>query len=140
MIRFLVERRWSILAIAVLIIVFGGQVVLHFLTDGPPRNDQAALDELRSQFPDTAWEPSLVTAYWREPDYLQVSLASDNRKLAMAACADLSQVIQVRTSTAPGNVTYTIHYPDGTLFILDQSGEMLVSNLSNGAGCQWRLD
>jgi hypothetical protein len=141
MFRLLVERprRALLLAVAVLIMVVGGRVVLLLVTGGPPRNDQAALDELRSQFSEAVWEPSLVSAYWSGPGDLEVSLDRDDRQLAMAACADLAQVIQVRTSTGPGGVTYTIHYSDGTLFILDQSKDIMVSNLSNGAGCQWRL-
>jgi hypothetical protein len=142
MFRLLIEhpRRALLLALVVLIMVVGGRVFLHFVADGPPRNDEAALDELRSQFPDTAWEPSLVSAYWSGLGDLSVSLDSDDRQLAMAACADLSEVIQARTSVGPGNVTYTIHYPHSILFIFSQSNDIMVSNLSNGAGCQWRLD
>lgn len=141
MFRLLIDhpRRALLLAVVVLTMVVGERVFLHFVDDGPPRNDQAALDELRSQFAQSAWEPSLVTAYWKEPDVLFVSLDRDDRQLAMAACADLTDIVQTRTSVGPGDVTYTIHYPDSTLFITNQSNDIMVSNLSNGAGCQWRL-
>jgi hypothetical protein len=143
MFRLLIERprRALLVALVALTMVVGVRVVSNVFDSGPPRNDQAALDELLAQFPQSAWEPSLVSAYWSGPGDLSVSLDSDDRQLAMAACADLTEVIQVRTSTGPGDVTYAIHYSDGTLFIKNQSNDIImVSNLSNNAGCQWRLD
>jgi hypothetical protein len=140
MFRLLIERprRALLVALVALTMVVGVRVVSNVFDGGPPRNVQAVLDELRSQFAQSAWEPSLASAYWGGPDDLEVSLDSDDRQLAMAACADLTDIVRVRTSTGPGNVTYTIHNSNGTLFIKNQSNDIIVSNLSNNAGCQWR--
>jgi hypothetical protein len=132
-------RRALLFAVAALTMLVGVRVFLHFVADGPPANDQAALDELRTRFSQSAWEPSLVTAYWKEPDVLFVSLDREDRRLAMAACADLTDIVQTRISVGPGDVTYRIHYPNGILFIENQSNDIMASNLSNSAGCQWRL-
>lgn len=140
--RFLIGRPRLTLfvVVAALTLVVGARIVSHVVDSGPPRNDQAALEELRSQFAQSAWEPSLASAFWSGPGDLEVSLDSGDRRLVMAACADLTEVIQVRTSAGPGNVTYTVHYSNGTLFIKNQSNDIMASNLSNNAGCQWRLD
>lgn len=139
--RLLIEhpRRALFFVLVVLTTIVAARVALYLFAGGPPRNDQATLDELRSQFAQSAWEPSLASAYWSGPDDLEVSLDSDDRQLAMAACADLTDIVHVRTSTGPGNVTHTIHSSSGLLFIKNQSDEIIVSNLSNDAGCQWRL-
>jgi hypothetical protein len=139
--RFLIDhpRRAVLFAVVVLTAIVGSRVALKVFDGGPPGNDQAAFEELRSQFAQSAWEPSLASAYWSGPDDLVVSLNSNDRRLALAACADLTGIVQVRTSTGPGNVTYTTDYGDGILFIENQSKDIMVSNLSNNAGCQWRL-
>ena len=130
MFRLLTEhprRAWLVVLVA-LAIVFGVRLVAHLVDDQPPRNDPATLDGLRSQFAPSEWAPHLVSAYWSGPGDLGVRLDSDDRKLAMAACADLTDVVR-RTGA------------DGTLFISNRSNHLMVSNiLSNNAGCQWRLD
>jgi hypothetical protein len=128
--RFLTERpgRAVLLVVAALAIVLGVRLVAHLVDDQPPRNDPATLEKLRSQFAPSAWAPHLVSAYWSGSGDLGVSLDGDDRKLAMAACADLTEVVRRAGS-------------DGTLFITDRSNEIIVSNiLSNNAGCQWRLN
>lgn len=132
-------RRLVIFAVVVLTAIVGSRVALRVFDSGPPSNDRAALTELRSQFAWSAWEPSLVSASWSGSGDLVVGLDSDDRRLAMAACADLTNVVRARTSTGPGNVTYTIDNSDAVLFIENQSSDIMVSNLSNNAGCQWRL-
>lgn len=117
----------------------GDGVVLYLVGQGPPGNDRATLDQLRSQFAHNAWEPSLVNAYWRAPDELHVGLDSDDRRIAMAACSDLTDLVKERTSVGPDGVIYTYHFSDGTLFISDQSGNLLVTNfLYTNSGCSWR--
>jgi hypothetical protein len=128
--RFLTERpgRAVLLVVAALAIVLGVRLVAHLVDDRPPRNDPATLVKLRSQFASSGWAPHLVSAYWSTPGDLGVRLDGDDRKLAMAACADLTEMVR----RAGGN---------GTLFIADRSNELMVSNiLSNNAGCQWRLN
>ena len=106
-----------------------------------PRNDPATLDQLRSQFVQSAWVSSLVSAHWDAPDVLHVGLDRDDRRLALAACSDLIDLVKVRTSTGPDGVTYTTTYSDGSLFIVDRSNNIMMTNfLSFHSGCRWRLN
>lgn len=135
-------RRALLLLLAVLTIAVGGPAVLTYVTEHQrSRNDQATLDQLRSQFAQSTWAPSLVSAYWDAPDDLNVGLDSDDRQLALAACSDLIDLVKVRTSTAPDGVTYTTTYTDGSLYIVDRSNNILVTNfLGMNSGCRWRLN
>jgi hypothetical protein len=131
-----------VLLLAIVTIAVGGSAVLTYVTKHQKlHNDQATLDRLRSQFARSPWEPSLISAYSRSPEALYVGLSSDDRQLALAACADLIAIVKTQTSTGPGGVTYTITHTDASLFILDRSNNILVTNfLSLDTGCRWRLN
>jgi hypothetical protein len=134
-------RRALLLLLAVCTVAVGGPAVPTYVTEHQrPRNDQATLDQLRSQFAQSAWVSSLVSAYWDAPDDLNVGLDSDDRQLALAACSDLIDLVKVRTSTGPDGVTYTTTYSDGSLYIVDRSNNIMMTNfLSLHSGSRWRL-
>ena len=129
--------------LAGLVFVAGIHVVIHVIDRGPPRNDRATLDQLQSQFSQSAWEPSLFSAYWRagEDRSLYVGLDTDDRQLALAACSDLWGVVTNWPSTSPSGVTYHYEYSDASLFISNRSGALLVTSFrGSSASCSWRLD
>ena len=135
-------RRTVLLLLAIFIFAIGGPAVLTYVT-GHERShsDPATLAQLRSQFAQSAWEPSLVGAHWGPPEDLNATLGSDDRQLALAACADLIDLVGVRTSVSPDGVTYTTTYADGSLFIVDRKNNILVTSfLSMNTGCRWRLN
>jgi hypothetical protein len=134
-------RRALLVLLAALTMVVGVRVVIYVAGAHPPRNDQATLDQLRSQFAQSAWKLSLVSAYWDSSDDLNVGLDSDDRQIALAACSDLIDVVKERISTGPDGVPYTVTSSDRSLFIFDRSSHILVTNfLSNNSGCRWRLN
>jgi len=135
-------RRALLLFLALFTVAVGGPAVLTYVTEHQrSRSDPATLDELRSQFAQSAWVSSLIGAYWDSPDDLNVGLDSDDRQLALAACSDLINLVKVRTSTGPDGVTYRTTYTDGSLYIVDRSNNILVTNfLSMNSGCRWRLN
>jgi hypothetical protein len=136
-------RRSVLFILAVLVFIAGMHVVIHVVDQGPPRNDQATLVQLQSQFLQSAWEPSLFSAYWQggEDHTLYVGLDTDDRRLALAACSDLWGVVTDWPSTSPSGVTYRYEYSDASLFISDRSGNLLVTSFRGSrASCSWRLD
>jgi hypothetical protein len=125
-------------AVAVTIAV---RIVIHLAANQPPRNDQTTLDQLRSQFAQTAWEPDLISAYWDSSGKLKVGLDRDDRQLALKACSDLIGIVQVQASTGPNGVVYTSTSSDRSLFIFDRSDRVIVTDfLSLNSGCRWRLN
>jgi hypothetical protein len=120
-------------------IVATAQFTLSKIGHGPPRNDQASLDQLRSQFPQSDWGPNLISAYWESPGDLRLGFNSDDRRLALAACSDLIGVVQRHTITGPDGDSVTYDNDDGSLFIVDRSNNILVTNfLHLHSGCRWR--
>lgn len=138
-------RRTLVLLLLVLALVFGGRAVLSAVTSGPPGNDQASLDQLRSQFAQRPWESSLISATWSSSGSLTAGLNSDDRRLALQACSDLIDIVHWRTSVGPSmgpdGAVYTYINDDGELFVLDRSSNVLVTNFRYlHSGCRWRLN